>query len=453
MDDHSNNKDSCLATDNIGSLIARYALPNTIAFVFFSIQAIIDGIIVGNYLGADALASVSLILPAYTLPPGIAHILAIGAQAQMSIAMGEQNYARAKNALKTGSMSIIVFSLIIFLIFNVFPVQLAEIMGAKGDLFEGSLNYIHGLMPFVGVNLIMFFLNSILKTLGHPRFAMAMIAMSILLNIVLSILFVTQFDLGTFGVGLATGVSISVGCLLSLFVVLKSLRSHPALKKIRGKFSWRSLGRMIYNGSSEGLTEIAMVVTIILFNFTFLKYGGKDGVAAFAVTNYIIFIGSSILLGISDGTIPVISYNYGAGLWDRVRQGFKVTLTANFFIGVVLLILLWTMSEYAISIFLDDSSQSIIEMATQGSCIMGFAFLLNGFNICSASLFTALDNAKWSLVISACRGLIFIVIGITVLPLAFGITGIWMTVPVAEVITAVIAFFLVRKLFRKEVNS
>lgn len=383
------------------------------------------------------------------LPSGIAQILTIGAQAQMSIAMGEQNYVRVKTALKTGSMSIIFFSLIIFSIFNVFPVQLAEIMGAKGDLFEGALNYIHGLMPFVGVNLIMFFLNYILKTLGHPRFAMNVIILSILLNIVLSILFVTQFDLGTFGVGLATGVSISIGCLLSLFVVFKSLRSHPALGKIRGKFSWHSLGRMFYNGSFEGLTEIAMNVTVVLFNLTFLKYAGKEGVAAFAVTNYIIFIGTSILLGISDGAIPVISFNYGANLWHRVRQALNVVLRTNFIIGVVLLVFLWSLGEYALSVFLDDSSQDVIDMAVHGSRIMGFAFLLNGFNIASASFFTALDNAKWSLVISACRGFIFIVIGITILPRLFGTDGVWMTVSVAELFTAMISFALLKRIIKK----
>lgn len=448
-DNYSLHIENRLATDKVGSLIARYSIPNTIAFVFFSIQAIVDGIIVGNFLGADAIASVSLILPAYTLPSSIALILAIGAQAQMSIAMGEQNYFKAKTALKTGTISIIFYSVVIFLFFNLFPVKLAQIMGAEGDLFAGSLNYIHGLMPFVGVNLLMLFLNSILKTLGHPRFAMNMIVLSILLNIVLSILFVTQLGMGTFGVGLATGISISAGCLLSLLAVLKSLKSHPNLKRKRGKFSWRILGRMFYNGSSEGVTEIAMGVTIVLFNLTFLKYTDKEGVAAFAVTNYIIFIGTSILLGVSDGAIPIISFNYGANLWQRVRQALKVLLQTNFIVGVVFLVLLWSVGEYMLSIFLDDSSQDVVDMAVHGSRIMGFAFLLNGFNISSASFFTSLDNARWSLIISACRGLLFIVIGITALPLIFGTNGIWMTVAVAELFTAIISFALLRRTMKR----
>lgn len=447
-DNNSNIAEIRLAEDKVGSLVARYSIPAAIAFVFFSIQSIVDGIIVGNYLGPDALASVSLILPAYTIPSSIALILGIGTQTQMSIAMGEKNYLKAKTAFKTGAIAVIVYALLIRSLFSFFPEQLAQLMGAHGELFESSLSYIHGLMPFMAANLCYIFLDYMLKTLGYPRFSMIMVISVILLNIVLSILFVTQFDMGTFGVGLATGVSITTGCVVSAFVVFRQLGKGSNLG-VKGKFSWRLLGRMFYNGSSEGVTEIAMGVTIVLFNMTFMKYAGKEGVAAFAVTNYVIFIGTSILLGVSDGAIPVVSYNYGAGLRHRVREAFKVAVRANLIIGIIFLALLWLFGQYAISVFLDDSSQSVIDMAAQGSRIMGFAFVLNGFNIFSASFFTALDNAKWSLVISINRGLLIIVVGITVLPLMLGTSGIWLTVPLAELLTAFIAALLLRRVFRK----
>ena len=445
---NSQSTEARLSGDKVGSLVARYSIPGAIAFVFFSIQSIVDGIIVGNFLGPDALASVSLILPAYTIPSSFALIFAIGAQAQMSIAMGDQNYLKFKTVLKTGGFSILAYALLVTLLFNAFPEMLAELMGAKGDLFANSLDYIHGVMPFMAANYCFVFLDSLLKTLGHPRFSMMMVVGFIVLNIVLSILFVTVFDMGTFGVGLATGISITTGCIISGIMVLKTLRNNPNLRGKRGKFSWRLLGRIFYNGSSEGVTEIAMAVTIVLFNFTFLKYAGKEGVAAFAVTNYVIFVGACILLGVSNGAIPIISYNYGAGLWHRVRQTLKVVLRTNFIIGLVFLVILWGFGEYLISVFLDDSSQAVIDLAVHGSRIMGFAFLLNGFNIFSGSFFTALDNAKWSLVISMCRGLIFVVIGISVLPLIFGTDGVWMTIAVAELLTAVISFYLIRKTLR-----
>jgi len=450
---HSQNTEARLAGDKIGYLIARYSIPSAISLVFFSIQSIVDGIIVGNFLGADAIASVSLILPAYTIPSSIALMLGIGAQAQMSIAMGEKNYMKFNTALKTGFISIITYAVLITVIFNAFPRQLAEIMGSKGDLFTGSLDYIHGLMPFMAANLCSIFISYLLTTLGHPRFSMIMIVSSILMNIVLSIVFVTQLDLGTFGVGLSTGISITTGCIVSGCFAFVLLRRNLNLKGKKGIFSWNQLGRMFYNGSSEGVTEIAMGVTIVLFNLTFFKYAGKEGVSAFAVTNYIIFIGTSILLGVSDGAIPVVSFNYGANLWHRVRQVLKVGLRTNFIIGVVFLVLLWGLGEYVFSIFLDNSSQKVIEMAAHGSRIMGFAFLLNGFNIFSASFFTALDNAKWSLVISSCRGLIFIVAGITTLPLIFGTNGVWMTVAVAELCTAVISFYLIKRVVNKKITQ
>lgn len=267
-----------------------------------------------------------------------------------------------------------------------------------------------GLMPFAAVSHCFIFLDCMLRTLGHPRFAMIMIVATTLFDICLTIVFVTQFDMGIFGVGLGTGISITIGFIVSGFVVFKQLHRN--------------------------------------FNLTFLKNVGKEGVAAFAVTNDVIFIGTSILLGVSDGAIPVVSYNYGANSWHRVRQALIVVLRTNFIIGVIFFLLLWSFGEYIFSIFLDDSSQDVIDMAIHGSRIMGFAFLLNGFNIFSASFFIALDNAKWSLVISSCRGLIFIVVGITVLPLMFETNGVWMTVAVAELCTAVISFYLIKKTLR-----
>lgn len=445
---NSQNAEIKLATDNIRLLIARYSIPSAIALVFFSVQSIIDGIIVGSYLGADALASTSLILPGYTIPSSIALILSVGSMAQMSIAMGEQDYVKFKTTLKTGGISIITYAVLITLVFNVFPCQLAELLGARGDLLESSLDYMRGLMPFAAVSLCFIFLDCILRTLGHPRFAMIMIVTTILFDICLTIVFVTQFDMGIFGVGLGTGISITIGFIVSGFMVFKQLRRNFNLKCEKEKFSWPLLGKIFYNGSSEGVTEIAMGITIVLFNLTFFKNAGKEGVAAFAVTNYVIFIGTSILLGVSDGAIPVVSYNYGANSWHRVRQALMVVLRTNFIIGVIFFLLLWGFGEYIFSIFLDDSSQDIIDMAIHGSRIMGFAFLLNGFNIFSASFFTALDNAKWSLVISSCRGLIFIVVGITVLPLMFETNGVWMTVAVAELCTAVISLYLIKKTLR-----
>lgn len=434
-----------LATGKVGPLIARYAIPGAVGLVFFSLQSIVDGIIVGNFIGADALASVSLITPASTILTSIALIVGIGSQAQMSIGMGQEDYGKTKTALKTGLVFIIAFASLFCILINSFPRQVAGFLGAEGVLLDYSMNYMKGVMPFVIANACFYFFDYVLKALGHPRFSMIVMISSVLMNVVLSILFVTWLGLGTFGVGLATGISVLTGGILSGIVSFRLLRKHNRLNKVKGHFHWRMLGRIFYNGSSEGVSEIAMGITLFLFNLTLLEYAGKEGVAAFSVINYIIFIGTSILLGISDGTIPVISFNFGAKLLTRIREAMKVVIRTNFIIGVIFLILLWVCGEFIISLFLDESSQAVMDMALQGSRIMGFAFLLNGFNIFTASFFTAIDNAKWSLVIASLRGIVLIVIGIVILPRIFGVNGIWLTIPVAEFCTAIAGSILLKK--------
>lgn len=447
------NAEQLLATGKMGPLIARYTIPGAVGLVFFSLQAIVDGIIVGNYLGADALAGVSLMTPAYTLLTALALIIGIGTQAQMSIGMGQQDYGKSKSALKSGLLFLGSFAILFSIVINSFPQAVASLLGSEGVLLNYSTDYIKGVMPFMLPNACFYFFDYVLKALGHPRFSMIVMVSSVLMNIGLSIFFVTGLDMGTFGVGLATGLSMLTGCILSGYVAWKQLRSHTNLGKCRGHFNWRLLGRIFYNGSSEGVSEIAMGITLFLFNITLLQYAGKEGVAAFSIINYIIFIGTSILLGISDGSVPIVSYNFGANHWDRIKQALKIVYRTNLIIGLIFISILWIFGENIVSLFLDESSAIVSGMAVNGARIMGFAFLLNGFNIFTSSFFTALDNAKWSLLIAGMRGFIFIVIGINVWPLILDVTGIWITIPIAELLTAVIAALLLRRVFRKKIQG
>ncbi|MCC8146737.1 MAG: MATE family efflux transporter [Bacteroidales bacterium] len=439
-----------IATGKLGPLVMRYALPGAVGLVFVSLQTIVDGIIVGNYLGADALASISIVIPSYTLLTAMALILGIGTQAQMSIGTGQRDYKKTKNAFKTGLYSIVVFAVVFSVFINIFPLQVVRLLGAEGPLVDYSLAYIKGVMPFAVATACFYFFDYMLKTLGHPRFAMIVLVSSILLNVVLSIFFVTYFNWGTFGVGLATGLCSLVGATVSGIVVYRQIRNNTELSKQKGKFEWKQLVRIFYNGSSEGVSEIAMGVTMLLFNLTLMEYVGRAGVAAFSVINYIIFIGTSIFLGISDGTIPIVSYNYGAKLWERIKGIVKIVLRTNFLFGIFFFLLLWFFGEPIISLFLDnETGGEVISLAVNGSKIMGLAFLLNGFNIYTASFFTSIDNAKLSLIVAASRGLIFIIAGLSLLPQIFGINGIWMTIPVAELMTAFISLILWKREFRK----
>ena len=203
--------------------------------------------------------------------------------------------------------------------------------------------------------------------------------------------------------------------------------------------------RIIYNGSSEGLAEVSIAITMFLFNRTLMEFAGTDGVAAFTLINYILFVGVNIMFGVANGVIPIISYNFGADRINRVWRVAQLATKSNLVVGVVLILVLWILGRQIIGIFISPSEIHVTELAVSGIRIVSLAFLFNGFNLFTSSFFTAVDNAFLSLLVGAMRGLIFLAIGIFTLPHLWGVTGIWLTVPIAETITILIVFYLLKR--------
>lgn len=217
----------------------------------------------------------------------------------------------------------------------------------------------------------------------------------------------------------------------------------------RGRYNWRLVWNAFYNGSSEGMSELSVAITVFLFNITMMKYLGESGVAAFTAINYILFIGTTIFLGISDGIIPIIGYNYGAKKQERIKSILGLAVRVNSAIGIGLFLVLLLFGEQIIGLFFNDHSSEAFAIASRGVSIYCFAFLLCGLNILASSYFTAIGNAKISIIISALRGLIFVGIGILVLPAVFGIDAIWYDIPIAEICTLSVSYWLVRRSLRK----
>lgn len=431
-----------LATGSISKLFRRFAIPGVVGLLFLGIQTVIDGIILGNFVGANAFASVGLVLPCYSLVAAIGVIIGIGCQTLVSINLGKKNKSEANNALTSGFMAIITTTIFISILFFIFAKDMCLALGANNILISDSVSYIKILSPFFPIIGVMFFGDYILKAMGHPIYSMSIMSGTVVANILLDLLFVAVLDMGVMGAGLATGIAFTLGAMFSLPIICNKrvIISVPS-----GTFRWRLVGEMIYNGSSEGVSEFSSGISVIMFNIVIMKHLGESGVAAFAAINYVFFIGITIFLGISDGIIPIISYNFGANRWDRIKLTFKLGLKTNLIIGITLFLLLILGGKYLISIFFNSSDTEILNIAIQGAHIYAFAFLFNGFNILTTSYFTAMANAKISIIISLCRGLVFVAICISVLPNMFGVSGIWISVPISELCTLIISLILIRR--------
>ena len=225
-------------------------------------------------------------------------------------------------------------------------------------------------------------------------------------------------------------------------MIARQLRKNTGLSAAHGRFSLKTFGHLFYNGSSEGLTEIAAGFIVFLFNITLMKYVGAAGVAAFTLVDYLMFIGTSVILGISNGTIPVISYNWGARRISRVKGIVRLALMSNLACGAVMILLLWVCGRAAVGLFIGSSEAHVIDLAVRGAKFMSLAFLFNGFNILASSFFTAIDKPGLSLVVASLRGPVLLVSGILSLPRWFGVDGIWLAMPLADALTAVIVLLL-----------
>ncbi|CED93876.1 MATE efflux protein [Romboutsia ilealis] len=438
-----------LGTEKLSKLFIKFTIPSIIGMIFVGIQGIIDGLFVGNVLGGNALASVNLVQPYMQIIMAAALIISVGAQSIIGINLGKGESEKAQNIFRTASILLILISILVTILGVFFSEKIALILGANEVLLEGSSTYIQIISYFTAFIAIMFLFEMIVRVIGNPNISLVSMIISVVLNIILDYLLINKFNLGIKGAALATGISYTMAFLINIipFVSKKTI-----INLYKGRFDKSVLFQMIYNGSSEGVSSISNAISMFLFNTALMKIAGENGIAAFSIINYIAQVGYMVLFGISDGIRPIISYNFGAQNENRVNKTLKISIIVNIIIGAIIFIVMATFSKQLIEIFLKDGKY-VVEIASTGAKIYGIAFLFNGTNILISSYFTAIDDPKNSIIVAMNRGIVFILIGIVILPYIFGINGIWITIVFADIMTILLCYRLLNnKRFEKVLN-
>ena len=452
------NEEKLLATGKISYLFRKFGIPAIIGLLCIGFQPMVDGLFLGNFVGPDALAAVNLFMPLYTLITAATVVIGVGCQTIVSISLGQGNYQRAHNAFRSASFFLLLFTSLMAIVSFIRADTIGRMLGANDQLQPYIVKYIQHFAPFFPSLALVFLGDYILKAIGRPYLALFLLGLVLLLNIVLDFIFIGLLNFGVVGAALATGSAMTTSCVI-MFSQLACRRSIVNIRE--GKFSARLVGRMLYNGSSEGLSELSAGITVLLFNWMMMKIFGADGVAAFTAVNYMLFLGVQLFVGLSDGIIPIFSYNYGAGNMERMKQTLLLGFKTNAITGLTFFTLIFFGADQFLTLFFDNSSnehiERILSLASTGASFVSFAFLLNGANIISSSFFTSMGDARTSVIISLLRGLLMIIVGITVYPMVFGNDGVWMVIPVAEVVTFIYSMFILRKraawLFERRVVS
>lgn len=423
--------------------LLRFVWPPITMMIFTSIYGVVDGFFISNYVGKIPFAAVNLIMPFLMILGALGFMLGAGGSALVAKTLGEGKKEKANQIFSMLVLVGILTGIILAVIGIIFLEPIAIFLGAEGEIIHYCVIYGRIILIALPAFMLQNMFQSFLVTAERPELGLVMTVIAGVTNIVLDALFMGTFAWGTVGAALATAISQFVGGVTPFFFFLKPKRS--LLRLTKPVFDGRALLKTCTNGSSELVTNISMSVVSMLYNFQLLKYAGENGVAAYGVIMYVNFIFVAIFIGYAIGTAPIIGFHYGAKNEAELKSIFKKSMNLNLIAGIALAVVGLFLSRMLAELFVGYDSQ-LCEMTVKGFRIYTISFLFCGFNIFGSSLFTALGNGLVSAIISFLRTLLFQVAAILVMPLIWGLDGIWYSVAVAEIVALVLTMAFVVKL-------
>lgn len=428
--------------NNILKDFAKYVSLNVISMIGMSFYILADTFFIANGVGSIGLTGLNLVLPLWSLVSGIGLMIGMGAGIRYSIQRGKNNERGANRVFTNAVVMGLSIGILITIIGLFFSYDIVKLLGADETVAPLAGEYLKTLLSFSCIFILNNIITAFVRNDNEPNLAMIAMILGSLSNIVLDYVFIFPFKLGMFGAALATGTT----PILSLIILSTHfIRKKNNFKLTKCKFNLSYAKGIISLGIPSFITEFSSGIIILLFNFTILRISSNTGVAAYGIIANLALIVVSIFTGIAQGIQPIISKNYGKGQIKNIRSIFKYGLITSIVLGVGCYLGGFKFSEEIVSLFNSEGDKVLQSMAVEGVKIYFIAFIIMGLNIVTTSFFASINEAKESFIISISRGLIVIIPLIILLPNFLGMTGVWLTIPLAEVITLVISIILYLK--------
>lgn len=420
--------------------LLRFTLPSIAMMVFISIYGIVDGFFVSNYVGKVPFAALNYIYPFLMILGALGFMFGTGGSAFIAKTIGEGDKEKANR-----TFSMIIFATVILgvgfsALGEIFLEEISYLLGATGDMHKGCVEYGRIFLIFMPALMLQFVFQGLCVTADKPKLGLWSTIAAGVANMLFDWLLVGVYPLGLEGAALATGISQLIGALIPL--VYFSFPNSSLLRIVRPKFDRRSLAKICVNGSSELMTNISSSIVCILYNYRLYDMAGEDGVAAYCVIMYVAFIFISAYVGYAVGCAPVVSYNLGADNKKELKSVFKKSLTIIGVCSIVMLALSLLLAK-PLSLMYVSYDADLLDLTVNAFRIYSFSFLFAGIAIFGSSFFTALNNGLISAVISFLRTLVFQIAAVLLLPLIWGVDGIWASIIVAEFLAAVLTVVLI----------
>jgi Na+-driven multidrug efflux pump len=454
---------SYLATEKLGKLMMKYAVPCIISLLVGALYNIVDQIFIANadYLGSFGNAANTVVFPLTVIALAIAVMIGDGCCAFVSLSLGKSNIDEASRSMANSVLLTVISSVVLCLIYLIFSGSIIKMFG--GTVNEETYRYSKEYFFWItlGIPFYMFgqAMNPVIRADGSPKFAMISTLTGAVANIILDPIFIFVFKWGMMGAAVATVIGQIITALLAVWYLLHT----KTVKMIRRDFRLSSqiVGRTLVLGITSFLSQISLVAAMAAINNMIRKYGAMDEIfgkeqyaqipmAVVGIVMKFFQIVISIVVGMAAGCIPIVGYNMGAGLGDRVKKLFTKLLIAEACVGAAALLIVEFMPRQLIGIFgAANESVYYTEFAVKAFrvylCMMVFACV----NKAPFIFLLAMGKAISSTMLSMVREIVFGVGFALILPLFFGLDGVLYSMPVSDLLTAVISAIIIAMTYRE----
>ncbi|MCB0443508.1 MAG: MATE family efflux transporter [Flavobacterium sp.] len=430
-----------LGTDDIKQLLIKQAVPASIGILFMSLNILVDTIFVGQWIGSLAIAAVTVVLPITFLISSLGMAIGIGGSSIISRALGAKDKEKAYRTFGNQIMMTLFLALFFVVIGLSYSDEILLLFGANGEIMVPAKAFFIPVLIGVPFLALCMMGNNVIRAEGKAKFAMMAMIIPAFGNIFLDIVFIKFMNLGMFGAALATTISYFMCFVFILWFFIKKSELKPSAYHYRLDFSLvkeiSSLGLVTF--SRQGVVSILAII----INHTLFVYGGEHSVVVYGIISRMLMFALFPILGITQGFLPIAGYNYGAENFTRVKETISISIKYAALLATFIFLLILIFAQPIVAVFTND-----IDVIAETPDAMRWVFAATpiiALQLIGAAYFQAAGKAIPALLLTLTKQGFFLIPLVLILPNYFGVFGVWVAFPIADILSTLITAYFLRK--------
>ncbi len=438
-----------LGTEKISRLLISQAVPASIGILVMSLNMIVDTIFVGQWIGVLAIAAITVVLPIAFMISSIGMGIGIGGSSIISRALGNENSEKALLTFGNQISLTTILALLFVVLGNIYSTEILTLFGAKGAILDPAQAYFDVII--YGVPFLTFAMmgNPVIRAVGKPKFAMYAMLIPAVVNIALDILFIKYMHLGMYGAGLATAIAYA-SC--GLFILYFFISNKSELKIIPKNFGldFSIVNEIVRLGGVSIARQGTISVLMIVLNYSLYTYGGEISISIFGIINRVMMFALFPIMGITQGFLPIAGYNYGAKKYDRVKETIQKAIVYGCVVAGFIYIMIVLFAKEIISVFSTDAT--LLAETPRAMLLVFLASPIIAIQLIGSAYFQAAGKALPALFLTLLKQGVFLIPLAYILPMYFGVDGVWYSFAIGDVLATIITYLVVRREIKKNLQ-